>query len=81
VRQERVDQQKHTSHRAYQNDISSPSPPFPRSTVAQIYSAGSRTAYALYNDQDDNGKENTRVAHSKGFMAFEASQGFYMVHR
>jgi deoxyribonuclease-2 len=51
-------------------------------TVKQIYSlkAGSAVGVAVYNDDTDDGSQNSGKAHSKGVIGFDTTQGFWLIH-
>lgn len=50
-------------------------------TLDQYYnSLPSDYAYAVYNDDDDEGKTSTTRAHAKGVVMFDASSGFWLIH-
>lgn len=51
-------------------------------TVQQIYKMkdSSAVGVALYNDETDAGVESASHAHSKGVVAFDTTQGFWLVH-
>jgi deoxyribonuclease-2 len=50
-------------------------------TLDQVYSdKKTDVGYVIYNDEDPDGKSHTSRAHSKGIMALDAKQGFWVIH-
>lgn len=50
-------------------------------TLSQIYGkSSSKVAYAMWNDQKPDGAATGGRAHSKGILAFDGKQGFWIIH-
>jgi len=49
-------------------------------TLQQIYQGNSSIGYVLYNDEHPDGQVSYDNAHMKGVLAFDANQGFWLVH-
>jgi len=50
-------------------------------TLAQVYAdLPDSYAYAMYNDQTDEGKTSAARAHAKGVVFFDGTQGFWLIH-
>ncbi|KAJ8039063.1 Plancitoxin-1 [Holothuria leucospilota] len=49
-------------------------------TLQQIYNQPQMIAYIMYSDHPPDGKEKHPWGHTKGVVAYDESNGFWMIH-
>ncbi|KAJ8039056.1 Deoxyribonuclease-2 [Holothuria leucospilota] len=49
-------------------------------TLQQIYNSPSKIAHVMYNDQPPGGREQIDWGHTKGVVAYDAKDGFWLMH-